>query len=38
MMNRDLRAFLRGKKLYLLDMDGTLYLGHRLFEDSLCPR
>ena len=35
MMNRDLRAFLRGKKLYLLDMDGTLYLGHRLFEDSL---
>ena len=30
-----LRAVLAGKKLYLLDMDGTLYLGKRLFPHSL---
>ncbi len=30
-----LREALRGKKLYLLDMDGTLYLGSRLFQHTL---
>lgn len=30
-----LQEMLAGKKLFLLDMDGTLYLGGRLFEDSL---
>ena len=25
---------LKDKKLYLLDMDGTLYLGDRLFPDT----
>jgi len=30
-----LRGALRGKKLFLLDMDGTLYLGGRLFPRSL---
>lgn len=30
-----LREALKTKKLYLLDMDGTLYLGNRLFERSL---
>lgn len=30
-----LSALLTGRKLYLLDMDGTLYLGNRLFEQSL---
>lgn len=30
-----LREALRGKKLFLLDMDGTLYLGGRLFPRSL---
>ena len=24
--------FITGKRLFLLDMDGTLYLGNRLFE------
>ena len=33
--NDSLRAALRGKKLFLLDMDGTLYLGGRLFPRSL---
>ena len=31
----DLTKALHGKKLYLLDMDGTLYLGNRLFPDAL---
>ena len=30
-----LNKMLANKKLFLLDMDGTLYLGSRLFEDSL---
>lgn len=30
----EIRALLKGRKLYLLDMDGTLYLGSRLFEHS----
>ena len=30
-----LREALQNKKLYLLDMDGTLYLGSRLFKHSL---
>ena len=37
-MKHDAAALLeavRGKKLYLLDMDGTLYLGSRLFTHSL---
>ena len=34
-MRNDLQRFLRDRKLYLLDMDGTLYLGKRLFEHSL---
>ena len=34
-MRNDLQRFLRGRKLYLLDVDGTLYLGKRLFEHSL---
>lgn len=33
-MNQDLNA-LKSKKLFLLDMDGTLYLGKRLFEGTL---
>lgn len=28
-------GMLQNKKLFLLDMDGTLYLGSRLFDDSL---
>ncbi|NLD52253.1 MAG: HAD-IIA family hydrolase [Clostridiales bacterium] len=34
-MRKKLSTALRQKKLYLLDMDGTLYLGDRLFEDTL---
>ena len=34
-MNNNLKDALSGKKLYLLDMDGTLYLGSRLFPDTL---
>lgn len=34
-MNFKLSQALRGKKLFLLDMDGTLYLGGRLFPDTL---
>ena len=29
-----LRAVLAGKKLYLLDMDGTLYLGKLFFHTA----
>ncbi|MBN2505019.1 MAG: HAD-IIA family hydrolase [Bacilli bacterium] len=28
-------SILKNKKLYLLDMDGTLYLGNRLFKETL---
>ena len=31
----DKRELLRSKKLYLFDMDGTLYLGNRLYEFTL---
>ena len=34
-MNKSLADTLKTKKLYLLDMDGTLYLGDKLFEHSL---
>lgn len=34
-MNTPLADLLRGKKLYLLDMDGTLYLGSSLFPTTL---
>lgn len=34
-MNTPLADLLRGKKLYLLDMDGTLYLGSSLFPTAL---
>lgn len=34
-MNTELSRFLQGKKLFLLDMDGTLYLGERVFSDTL---
>lgn len=34
-MSKTLRETLSRKKLYLLDMDGTLYLGDRLFEPTL---
>ncbi len=34
-MNTPLTDLLRNKKLYLLDMDGTLYLGDRLFPAAL---
>ncbi len=34
-MQQELSAALGRKKLYLLDMDGTLYLGDRLFDDTL---
>ncbi len=34
-MTTPLSSLLRGKKLYLLDMDGTLYLGDRLFPTAL---
>ena len=31
----DMRAAMRRKKLFLLDMDGTLYLGDRVFDHCL---
>ncbi|MDD3214585.1 MAG: HAD family hydrolase, partial [Eubacteriales bacterium] len=31
----DMTGDLRGKKLFLLDMDGTLYLGDRVFDHCL---
>lgn len=31
----DQKEFLRGKKLYLFDMDGTLYLGDRLYDFTI---
>ena len=34
-MNTALETLLTGKKLYLLDMDGTLYLGDRLYPFTL---
>lgn len=34
-MNSALETLLTGKKLYLLDMDGTLYLGDRLYPFTL---
>lgn len=34
-MNNKLQEALKDKKLYLLDMDGTLYLGSRLFPDTI---
>ena len=30
-----MRAAMRRKKLFLLDMDGTLYLGDRVFDHCL---
>ena len=34
-LNEKDRVLLRGKKLFLLDMDGTLYLGEQLFPGTL---
>ena len=34
-MNMDMRETLRQKKLYLLDMDGTLYLGDNVFPGAV---